>query len=169
MNKAYKYRIYPTEEQISLFNKTFGCCRFIWNIMLADKLDAYKKDKTLRLTTPAMYKDRFPFLKEVDSFSLCNVQLNLEQAYKNFFNNPNKFGKPKFKSKHRSRQSYTTNQKITVFDNFIKILKAGKVKATIHRKAPDNWKLKSATISRQSDNTWYIYLCFMNMILKLIR
>ena len=58
--------------------------------------------------TPAMYKKEYPFLKEVDSLALANVQLHLERAYKNFFRNP-AVGFPKYKSKHKSRDSYTTN------------------------------------------------------------
>ena len=55
-----------------------------------------------------MYKREYPFLKEVDSLALANVQLHLEKAYKNFFRDP-KTGFPRFKSKHHSRNSYTTN------------------------------------------------------------
>ena len=58
--------------------------------------------------TPAMYKKEYPFLKEVDSLALANVQLHLEKAYKNFFRDP-KVGFPRFKSKHHSKNSYTTN------------------------------------------------------------
>ena len=58
--------------------------------------------------TPAMYKKAYPFLKEVDSLALANVQLHLEKAYKNFFRDP-KVGFPRFKSKHHSKNSYTTN------------------------------------------------------------
>ena len=45
MNKAIKYRLYPTKEQEEMFAKTFGCCRKIWNLMLADKIDYYKTTK----------------------------------------------------------------------------------------------------------------------------
>ena len=55
-----------------------------------------------------MYKKEYPFLKEVDSLALANVQLHLEKAYKNFFRDP-KAGFPRFKSKHHSQNSYTTN------------------------------------------------------------
>ena len=55
-----------------------------------------------------MYKKEYPFLKEIDSLALANVQLHLEKAYKNFFRDP-KVGFPRFKSKHHSKNSYTTN------------------------------------------------------------
>ena len=84
MNIAYRFRIYPTEEQKILLGKTFGCCRFLYNQMLDDKIREYEKTKKMLKNTPAMYKREYPFLKEVDSLALANVQLHLEKAYKNF-------------------------------------------------------------------------------------
>ena len=108
MNRAYRFRIYPTPEQEILFLKTFGCCRFVYNRMLADKVEEYEKTKKMKKTTPAVYKNSYPWLKEVDSLALANVQLHLEAAFRKFFREP-KVGFPRFKSKHRSRKSYTTN------------------------------------------------------------
>jgi len=88
LNIAYRFRIYPTEEQKILLGKTFGCCRFLYNQMLNDKIQEYEKTKKMLKNTPAMYKKEYPFLKEVDSLALANVQLHLEKAYKNFFGNP---------------------------------------------------------------------------------
>ena len=88
MNIAYRFQIYPTEEQKILLGKTFGCCRFLYNQMLNDKIQEYEKTKKMLKNTPAMYKKEYPFLKEVDSLALANVQLHLEKAYKNFFENP---------------------------------------------------------------------------------
>ena len=56
MNKAYKFRLYPTGEQEALLAKTFGCCRFIYNIMLEDKIREYKETGKMKKTTPAGYK-----------------------------------------------------------------------------------------------------------------
>ena len=97
LNKAYKFRIYPDKKQEELLAKTFGCCRFIYNIMLDDKRKEYEATKKMKKTTPAVYKKEYPWLKEVDSLALANVQLHLEKAYKNFFVNP-AVGFPKFKS-----------------------------------------------------------------------
>lgn len=113
-NKAYKFRIYPNREQKTLFAKTFGCVRFIYNKMLDDKIKYYEKTKKKLNNTPAQYKKEFPWLKEVDSLALANAQMNLQKAYNNFFRDP-KVGFPNFKSKHKTRASYTTNnQKGTV-------------------------------------------------------
>ena len=84
MNIACRFRIYPTEEQKILLGKTFGCCRFLYNQMLNDKIREYEKTKKMLKNTPAMYKKEYPFLKEIDSLALANVQLHLEKAYKNF-------------------------------------------------------------------------------------
>ena len=150
MNKAIKYRLYPTTEQSILFCKTFGCCRKVYNLMLADKITYYKETGSMLVNTPAQYKKDYPYLKEVDSLALANVQMNLQAAYRNFFRDK-KVGFPKFKSLKHSRKSYTTNnQKGTVAiidDKYIKLPKAGKVKAVIHKQPDADWTIKSATIS----------------------
>ena len=93
--------------------------------MLADKIQYYKETGKTLNNTPAQYKKDYPWLKEVDSLALCNVQLNLKKAYKSFFQS--KFGLPKFKSKKRAyKQSYKTNNNnsnIAVCDGKVKPLK----------------------------------------------
>lgn len=59
-NIVYKYRLYPNAEQQVLFAKTFGCCLKIWNLILADRNEAYQKDKTHIASTPACYKKEYP-------------------------------------------------------------------------------------------------------------
>ena len=70
MNIAYRFRIYPNREQEVLLAKTFGCCRFLYNQMLNDKIREYEATKKMLRNTPAMYKKAYPFLKEVDSWHL---------------------------------------------------------------------------------------------------
>ena len=84
-NKAYKFRIYPNEEQKILIAKTFGCVRFIYNKMLEDKIRYYAETGQKLNNTPAQYKTKFEWLKEVDSLALANAQMNLQDAYNNFF------------------------------------------------------------------------------------
>ena len=76
--------------------------------MLADKMEYYKKEKKMLRNTPASYKKEYPWLKEVDSLALANVQMHLESAFHKFFREPFA-GCPRFKSKKSSRKSYTTN------------------------------------------------------------
>lgn len=147
MLKAYKFRLYPTESQKEYFANCFGCVRFIYNKMLSDKIDHYKETKQMLYNTPAQYKKEFPFLKEVDSLALANAQQNLERAYKNFFRDTS-VGFPKFKSKHKSKASYTTNNQggnIRMEDGKIKLPKIGFVKVKQHRKLEG--VIKSCTIS----------------------
>lgn len=162
MNRAIKYRLYPTDEQCIMFAKTFGCCRKVYNLMLSDKIDYYRKNKKMLHNTPAQYKADYPFLKEVDSLALANVQLNLQSAYAAFFRD-RRIGFPKFKSAKHSRKSYTTNNQngtVSVGDNFIRLPKVGMVKAVIHRIPEEGWKLKSATISMDSDGKYYASVLF---------
>lgn len=165
-NKAIKYRIYPTTEQRIMFAKTFGCCRKVYNLMLAEKIDGYKKTGKFPTVTPAKYKKDYPFLKEVDSLALANKQMDLQAAFRNTFSKSRKKnnGFPKFKSAKHSRKAYTTNNQngtiAIVDDKYIKLPKVGKVKAIIHRVPNDNWRLKSATISQESDGKYYISLLF---------
>ena len=157
MLKAYKYRIYPTSEQKLYLNKTFGCVRFIYNKMLADKIEYYKETGKMLKNTPAQYKKKYQWLKEVDSLALANAQMNLDKAYKNFFRDKS-VDFPKFKSKKTNRFSYTTNNQngtISVDENFVKIPKLkSKIKIVLHRQF--NGLIKSATISKTPSNQYYI-------------
>ena len=157
-NKAYKFRIYPNIEQQVLFAKTFGCVRFIYNRMLADKIKHYE-DTGLKLNnTPAQYKDEFVWLKEVDSLALANAQMNLQTAYNNFFRDK-KVGFPKFKSKKTHRHSYTTNNQkgtVALIDGKLKLPKVGLVKMKQHRQIPENQRIKSATISQEPSGKYFV-------------
>ena len=163
--KAYKFRIYPTEEQEIFFAKTFGCVRKVYNLMLNDRKKAYEEvkndpSKKLIFPTPAKYKEEFPFLKEVDSLALANAQLHLDKAYKNFFRNKS-VGFPRFKSKKNPVQSYTTNNQngtVALIDN--KFIKVPKLKSLIRIKLHRQPKgmIKSATISRHASGKYYISL-----------
>ena len=157
-NKAYKFRLYPNKEQEIMFAKTFGCVRFIYNKMLADKIEYYKETKQKLNNTPAQYKKEFEWLKEVDSLALANAQMNLQTAYNNFFRTP-KVGFPKFKSKKRNKNSYTTNNQnatVTIINGKLKLPKIGLVKIRQYRLIPDNQKIKSATITKTPSGKYYV-------------
>ena len=161
INKTVKYRIYPNNEQIILFQKTFGCTRFLYKEMLEDKIKAYKEHKILLYKTPAEYKKDFPFLKEVDSLALANVQLNLNKAYKSFFTKKSRF--PKFKSKKKEINSYTTNNQkgsIEILNKCIKLPKVKHVKAKIHREIPKEAIIKTATIIKTKTNKYYCSITY---------
>lgn len=164
-NRAIKYRIYPTTEQAVMFAKTFGCCRKVYNLMLSDKIKSYEETKSFGRQTPAMYKADYPYLKEVDSLALANVQLNLQSALRNRFDKKRKFRNrfPKYKSAKHSRKSYTTNNQkgtVAIIDSGIRLPKVGIVKAVIHRQPDADWKIRSATISQDKDGKFYISVLF---------
>ena len=164
--KSYKFRLYPNLEQRILFEKTFGCSRFIWNKMLADRIVHYEKtSESLKKNTPAQYKKEFPWLKEVDSLALANVQLNLNKAYKSFFQSG--FGFPKFKSK-KTAQSYKTNNQngtIAILDGKVKLPKIGWVKLKVHRQIKG--LIKSATISKTATEKYFISILCEEEIIPL--
>ena len=162
MNRAYKFRIYPTKEQEQLLAKTFGCCRFVYNIMLEEKIREYRTTGKMKRTTPAMYKETYPWLKEVDSLALANVQLHLEGAYKAFFGNP-RIGFPRFKSRHGSRQSSTTNVvngNVGLYGKCLKLPKLKEIKIRKHREIPEGYRLKSVTVSKESTGKYYASLLY---------
>jgi len=156
MLKAYKFRLYPNKKQQEYFAKCFGCVRFIYNKMLADKIEYYKTTGKILNNTPAQYKKEYPWLKEVDSLALANAQLNLNKVYKNFLKDKS-VGFPKFKKK-KNKQSYTTNNQngtIYIKDGYIKLPKLkSMVKVKQHREF--NGKIKSVTISKTLTNKYYV-------------
>lgn len=135
-HKAYKFRIYPTEEQKILISKTIGCSRFVFNFFLGLWQTTYQETgKGLNYNTcsamlPDMKKmDETIWLKEVDSISLQSSLKNLSDSYNRFFKKQN--GRPSFKSKRNPVQSYTTkyvNNNISLLDRQIKLPKLGLVK-----------------------------------------
>ncbi|MBQ9156835.1 MAG: transposase [Eubacterium sp.] len=160
--KAYRFRIYPSPDQEQQMAKTFGCCRFIHNHMLEDKIREYKENGKMLRTTPAMYKGEFPWLKEVDSLALANVQLQLEAAYKKFFREPS-VGFPRFRAKHHSRDSYTTNLvngNIRLMGRRLKLPKMSPVRIIVHREIPEDGKLKSVTVVREPSGKYYASLLY---------
>ena len=156
MLKAYKYRLYPTQEQKEYFAKCFGCSRFIYNKMLEDKIKYYEETKKMLNNTPAQYKKEYPWLKEVDSLVLANVQLDLQAAYRKFFKEKS-VGFPRFKKK-RNYNSYTTNNQkgtISIEDGFIKLPKLkSKVKVIIDRDF--DGIIRSATIPKTPTNKYFV-------------
>ena len=160
IKKAYKFRIYPTLEQVIFFLKNFGCVRKVHNLMLDDRKKGYEEYKSTGIKTeyptPAKYKEEYPYLKEVDSLALANAQLNLEKAFKNFLKNKD-FGFPKYKCKSNPVQSYTTNNQNTIYikDSYIKLPKLKSlVKIRLHREIKG--VIKSVTISKNSLDHYFV-------------
>ena len=121
IHKALKVRLYPSEEQRVILNKTFGCCRVVYNERLAEHINYYNTYKNnpnkpkFKGTLPKELKEtKYPWLNEdTISEALIQSQRCCEQAYSNFFKSlkkqrkGKKVGYPKFKSKKSHKDSFT--------------------------------------------------------------
>ena len=162
-----KVRLHPTAEQAELMEKTFGCCRYLWNRMLSDVQEFYAATDVHYIPTPAHYKKEAPFLKEVDSQPLCTVHQNLRRAFLDFFRNPASFGYPQFKTKKARRDAFTvycrpyrTGPSIRLAENGIQMPKLGLVAATIHRRPLHWWSLRSVTVSKTKSGKYFCAVTF---------
>ncbi len=162
-----KVRLYPTPEQEELFEKTFGCCRYIWNQMLSDHERFYEETGKHFIPTPAKYKDGAAFLKEVDNQALIQEHSKLSQAFRVFFKNPAAFGYPKFKRKKDDRDSFTacnhvfeSGPTIYITKDGIRMTKAGIVKAKFPRRPRNGWRLKRITVDRTRTGKYYCYILY---------
>ena len=163
MLKAYKYRIYPNQEQKLQIAKTFGCCRFVYNQTLAYRKEKYENSKESVTKTDCNnycnweLKKEHEWLKQVDKFALINAIYHIDSAYQKFFKKH--AGYPKLKSKHDNHKSYTTNfTNGNIGVDFecrkIKLPKLKKVKAKLHREFVG--QIKSATISQVPSGKYYV-------------
>lgn len=165
ISRAYEYAIYPNPEQINLFIRTFGCCRLIWNLMLAERIKHYVESHEQKEFTPATFKtEEREFLREVDSYALANEQMFLRKAYTNFFRKDAKF--PKFKKKGDPKhRSYTTSNvnntiKLDAENSAIRLPKVGLVKIRLHRNLPKDALIKNVTVKQIPSGKWKCSICF---------
>ncbi len=159
--KAFKYRIYPNQEQEVLVNKHIGSCRWLYNYALNKKVDAYKKDKTkltrfdLSSDLPQLKKNKeTEWLKEINSQSLQMSLKNMDEAFTRFFRD--KKGFPKFKSKRNNRQSFNIPQSIKAdWENKnVSVPKIKNIRMALDR-IPEG-DIKSATISKTPTGKYFM-------------
>ena len=162
-----KARLYPDEAQAELFEKTFGCCRYIWNQMLSDQQRFYAETGKHFIPTPAKYKNGAPFLREVDNQALIQEHNKLSQAFRVFFKSPESFGYPNFKKKKTDRDSFTACNHVfesgpTIYTtrDGIRMTKAGIVKAKFPRRPRNGWKLKRVTVEKTKSGKYYCYILY---------
>ena len=160
MLRAYKYRIYPTDEQKVLFAKTFGCCRFVYNWALNLKIEAYKLEKKsvaykeVQNRMVNELKKENQWLTEVNSQALLNSIRNLDTAYKNFFRDTHTVGFPRFKSR-KNRQSFQCPQHCSVDfgKGTVSIPKAKDIPAVLHRRFKGT--VKTVTVSMTPSGKYF--------------
>ena len=160
VNKAYKFRIYPSKEQEILIAKTIGCSRFVFNHFLAKWNDTYKatgKGLTYNSCSSQLtqLKKELVWLKEVDSIAIQSSLKNLADAYSRFFKKQN--DAPRFKSKKNKVQSYTTkhtNGNIAIVGNKIKLPKLGLVRFAKSREV--HGRILNATVRRNPSGKYFV-------------
>lgn len=162
-NRSYKYRIYPTKEQAELINKTIGCCRQVYNTLLADCIKQYEDTGKSKVDSYKPIRDRFDYMKEVDAQALNYSRYFLNEAFQNFFKSMKgsrkgrRVGYPKFHRKS-SEGSYTTyGSGVRLEDGKMRLPKVGLVRVVRHRKFEGT--IKHVTISRTPAYKYYISLC----------
>ena len=178
ITKTYRFRIYPNKDQRILIEKTFGCCRFVYNHYLAKSIEEYQRTGTMNSRfqndkdyTQLKKQEAFLWLKETDASAHQNAIRNLDVAYQNFFRRVKqgqKPGFPKFKKKSYA-QSYTTPNlmgskgtiKSILEPNQIKICKLGWVKAKIDKIPQGHWV--NMTIRRMASGKYYVSLCCVDV------
>ena len=172
MYKAFKFRLYPNNEQLELINKSFGCGRFVYNHYLNKiKNSKYVKANDNIKDYVDYLKYEYPFLTEVDSTiirkSLFHLDDNLQRCYKS------KFGFPKFKSKY-DKNSYMTsaiygsyknnnycNIELDLEKRMIKLPKLGWVNIRGYRNTKIiNGRIINATISRDINKKYYVSVMY---------
>ena len=166
-HRAYKFRIYPDQYQKIQLSQMFGCVRFVYNHFLARKTVLYQEEKkSLNYNACAKelvaLKQEAPFLKEADSIALQQSLRHLDTAFQNFFRNP-KVGFPRFKSKKRNRDSYTTvcvKHNIRLEQGRLLLPKIKWIRVKKHREIPTPYLLKSVTVSRTATGKYYASLLY---------
>ena len=162
-NKAVELRLYPNKEQQVLLNKTFGCCRKVYNLALAEAIESYNQTSKFTHKWYTAYKEEYPYLNAVEAQALNQSLQNLKAAFKNRFSKTAKqqTGFPKFKSK-RSKQSYRTCMpaKDALQNKHLKIPIIGKVRFRAKPRVNDNWKLKSITVSKSATGKYHASLLY---------
>lgn len=176
-----RLRAKPTSEQAKLILKSIGCARFAYNMYLTQKVEYYKQTK--KTLSYGIFKKNFnqlkknethAWLKEPDKFALeCGME-QVDDAYKRFFSGQNGF--PRLRSKHSSKQSYSTkstnnNIKLNIHELYITLPKVGKVKIMINKKQiakfeleNENRRILGATVSIHGSGQTHISLRFEEVV-----
>lgn len=164
MLRGYKFRLYPTAKQEAEIEHTFGCCRYVYNEMLARQKKIYERRgehmsyNEMQNLLPTM-KKYLPWLAKADSQALKYACRQADNAYKNFFRRVKqhkKPGFPKFKSRKNHYQSYTTTNGKTmrIESSRVKLPLLGWIKARVSR-MPQG-EIKRATVSKTPTGKYYV-------------
>ena len=173
INRAYKFRIYPNQEQQELIDKTIGCSRFIYNEFLAKAKEDEYKSYTKYSGQLSQLKKEYTWLKEVDSIALQQSLKDLDRAFQNFFSG--EYNYPKFKSKKSARLSYRTQKfirpsgstNIEIKDEYIKLPKLSWVKYANSKEVKG--KINNVTISKSRIGKYYISVNVSQVLVTIVK
>ena len=164
MQKAYRFRLYPTDEQTQMMTRIIGCCRFTYNRLLEYCSKSYKRRGESHTSFDLnnfichTLKKAYPWLSDAPAQTLQCVSADLSAAFKSFFRKDASY--PKYKSKHRSKKSFRIPQrgKVDVEGNRIYVQGVGWVNAVIHRTPLG--RLKNITVTVNPSGTVYASCLF---------
>ena len=174
MEKAYKFRIYPSMEQEALIRKTFGCVRYVYNYYLNKRQTLHKsgqkamghKECSRDLT---QLKKELVWLKEPDSIALQAALGQLQKAYDNYFEARSRgdshWGLPSFRSKKDNYKSYTTkgvNSNIGILDRHVRLPKLGLVECRVSRQVQG--RILNVTVSLHPSGKYYVSVCCTDVV-----
>ena len=167
MLTAYKFRLYPNEEQKETFSKYFGCNRVVWNKALELRENYYKAHKndkqkkglnyydTARFLKELKRKEEYNWLREANSQTLQQTLMDLDKAFNAFFKRVSKY--PNYKKKS-NRQSLRIPQFFNFTDNLLYLPKMAKgIKMEVHREFPRD-KVKQLTVTKTPTDKYFVSL-----------
>lgn len=185
MELTYKYRIYPTKQQVSDIRNICGATRFLYNKMLEDRTQHYREKRQWKRLDSKPFIEFFPFLAQTDPGALAWTVNRLNRAYQHFFFvektemdryrsesiAKNKIDKkyallntdlvsyPQYKRKKEAKESYTTVlKKVDVQNKRILLPVLGRVKIAYHRQVPEDAQLLDCTILKAKSGKYFILL-----------
>lgn len=155
IQKAFRFRLYPTEEQAATLRQQGGNARFLYNLLLERHYHFYLSEgrgwkKLEMINAIPRIKEEFPFLKDSFSQSLQQVAIQLDRAFVNFFEKRSKY--PAFKSKHRNNDAFSVPQCWRIDRRFVFLPKVGEVSWRMHR--PMEGTPKHLTVTQDGDR-WF--------------
>lgn len=158
MNRAYRYRIYPTKEQEVLLSKTFGCVRVLWNRSVATFNSWNKRtNPTPKYQTSTELRNELEWMKEVSAAAVQQKEIDFKTYRKNFFSKSRKSNvqRCQFKNKFDKQSFRLPNQKFSLEDSTIRLEKIGHVKIILDRRPPSDCKYMSVTVTRDKIGNYF--------------
>lgn len=176
MEYSYKFRLYPNSHQVAQIQRTFGCCRFVYNRYLALRKKEWEQNRRsmnyydCSADLTLLKRDaNFSWLQEADATALQSSLRDLDTAFQNFFHAlgaNHRVGYPHFKKKSFSRKSYKSKrvgENIAVVGNKLKLPKLGLVKCRISKEV--RGRILSATVSQNPAGNYYVSLCCTDVLI----